>query len=294
MVNRSARRRAASMETDMLPMHEAFNPVRAIQHGLEALKREPVGLLLGAFLMAILDGGGGGGGNNFSGSSDPSTWGNGSPGDLLQDPAMLTIMAIALGCVCILQIAFWLGKSFIQPGYIRLHEQLLVEGTSGPGKVFSGGDCFKAMAMWKLLKGVIVFGTMIVALAPGGTILAIGAHQDNTHLMVAGGAVMAILAAPVSIYVGFGLWLGEYAVALEGLGPMDALERSWGLASGNRLRFLLFSFVLGMFNVVGLMLCCVGVIGTKAIGDFGTTEAYLLATRDDWEQWRLTAELGVS
>lgn len=289
----------------MLPVSAAFSPSRAISHGWAALKREPVGMLLGAFLLSIVEGGGGGGGNNLGnlgntgGSSGPD-WGGTSDwsqsmngfGDL-DDPAFLGVMAVALSCVCGLQLLFWLAASFLKPGYMQLHRELLVDGVSSPGKLFGGGSQFKAMAMWKLLKGLIGLGVAVVALAPGGAMLGIGAAGDNQPLMIAGGGLMVLLAGPVLVYVGLGMMLGEHAVALEELGPVDALERSWELARGNRVSLFLYGLLTGLFHIVGLMLCCVGVLGTKAMIDFGTTEAYLLATRGDWDEWRFIEDVGL-
>lgn len=292
----------------MLPVSSAFSASRAISHGWAALKREPVGLLLGAFLLSIVEGGGGGGGNNLGnlgnsgGGSGGGTSGSGGTSDWSQsmndfgdftDPAFLGVMAIAFSCVCALQIGFWLAASFLKPGYMKLHRELLIEGSTSPGKLFSGGAQFKAMAMWKLLKGLIGLGVAVVALAPGGILLAIGAGGQSESLAIVGGILMVLLAAPVLIYVGLGMMLGEHAVAIDDLGPVDALERSWDLARGNRFSLFFYGFLTGLFNIVGLMLCCVGVIGTKAMTDFGTTEAYMLATRSDWDDWRFIQEVGL-
>jgi hypothetical protein len=211
----------------------------------------------------------------------------------LDDPAFLGIAAVALSCVCGLQLMFWLAASFLKPGYFQLHRELLIEGISSPGKLFGGGSQFKAMAMWTLLKGVIGLGVAVVALAPGGGLMAVGVSQNNDALMGVGGLLMLIIAGPALIYVGLGLMLGEHAVALEDMGPMDALERSWELARGNRMSLFFFSFLTGLFNIVGVMLCCVGVIGTKAMIDFGTTEAYMLATNSDWDDWRFIEDVGL-
>ncbi|MEC7949481.1 MAG: hypothetical protein VX265_18075 [Myxococcota bacterium] len=297
----------------MLPVSAAFSVSRAVSHGWAALKREPVGLLLGALILSVVEGGGGGGGNNLGnlgnlgeggGSGDTSAlggdWGGNGDwqqafGDLggFEDPAVLGVMAIALSCACLLQLVFWLAASFIRPGYLQLHQELLLEGSSSPGRLFGGSAQFKAMAMWKLLKAVIGLGVTVVALAPGGGLLALGLVQETEPLVFGGAFLMAAVGAPVLIYVHLGLMLGAHAVALDDLGPLDALERSWDLAQGNRLPLLVYGFVTGLFHIVGLLLCCVGVIGTVAMIDFGTTVAYLLATRDDHETWRFISQVGL-
>lgn len=296
----------------MLSVSEAFSTARAVSHGWAALKREPVGLLLGCFLLSMVEGGGGGGGGgDFSnlgsgGSSGGSTgtgtgdWGGGSDWSNaldgmggFEDPAVLALAAVALSCVCIVQIGTWLAASFLKPGYLRLHQELLFDGASSPARLFSGGAHFKSMAMWKLLKGVVGLGTLVVAATPGGGIMLAGAYTESQPLLVVGGLLLAALALPASIYVGLGLVLGEHAVVFDELGPMDALERSWSLASGNRTDLALFSLGTGFFSFLGVFACCIGLFPTTAMMAFGWSEAYLLATREDWESWRFIEEEGL-
>lgn len=276
----------------MLPISAAFSLSRAISHGWEALKREPIGLLLGSFLLAITDSGANSNGNFNSGGSgggDPL----GGAEDAFSDPAVLGLMAFTFGCACILGIGFWLARSFLTPGYFQLHQKILVEGSGSPGVLFSGRAQFKGMALWKLLKGVISLGVAMVALSPGAALGIIGVTNNQPALMITGAILAAVITTPVMIYVGLGLALGDHAVALDDLGPMDGLERSWDMARGNRLSLFGYFFVLGFFNLLGLCACCVGAVATKAIGDFGTTEAYLLSTRDGWEDWALVQDIGL-
>lgn len=255
---------------------EAFSPTRAISHGIEGLKRQPVGVLLGGFLMMITQGGGGGGGN-FA-----------PPMDEGQDPEMTAAFAaiavVVFLVVAVLGVLFWLARSFLHTGWIRLHRDLVVDGRAEVGLLFSGKDAFGRMALWKLLKGVIVMGTMLAALIPGGlAMLLYNVEGIGTAAFAIGAGLMALVALPVAIYVGLGLSLGEFAVALEGARPMEALERTWDLANGNRWTLLGFYIVTALFAFVGFFACCIGVFVTRAIADVGTTEAYLLATRDDGE-----------
>lgn len=71
-------------------------------------------------------------------------------------------------------------------------------------------------------------------------------------------------------------------------------------ASGNRVPLFLFYLVVALVQlgaaIVGLILCCVGMLVTipasRAVTDFGTTESFLLLTRgravtDYWEFWEI-------
>ena len=121
-----------------------------------------------------------------------------------------------------------------------MHREVLTDGVSFPGRLFGGKEQFKSMAMWKFLKGVIGLGTGMVAMAPGGAIAIVGAIQENETLLLVGVILILLIGLPAIVYVSLGLMLGEHAVALEDMGPMDALERSWSLARGNRFSLLLF------------------------------------------------------
>lgn len=251
---------------------EAFSPVRAIQHGFEGLKRQPVGVLLGGFFMVLTSGGGGGnGGNSIPQDADPDV-----------QAIMAAVTLAVVGIAACLGIVFWIFRSWLHPGWIRLHRDLVLDGHAEVSALFSGADAFVSMLLWKLLKGVIGMGAALAALVPGGVLLGLSflGDEPNTPLAVAGGVLCLIFLVPTALYVGLGLSLGEFAVALEGAGPTEALSRSWELAAGNRLTLLVFYAVTGFFGMLGILACCVGVFVTRPIADVGTTEAYLLATRE--------------
>ena len=86
------------------------------------------------------------------------------------------------------------------------------------------------------------------------------------------------------MYVLLGVYLVPQAVALEGLAPAAALKRSWAIADGNRWWLLLYLVVLRIFAVLGLLLCCVGVLGTGAMRIIAINESYLRFVHSDEEQ----------
>ncbi|MCB9761353.1 MAG: hypothetical protein H6739_16040 [Alphaproteobacteria bacterium] len=323
-------------------MDEAFNPGRAIKHGIEGLKLAPLPLFVGAFIMGMTEGGGGsgnfsnlgdlanqggGGGDDFDWEGGGTDWnydlGDGldgllgqlplnlqaqsSPADLFAgqsfgDPGFIAILAVGMVCVLVLAVAFFALRCWVHTGYIRLHKQVIETGEGDFGTLFSGGDLMANMALWKLLGGAISFGTIMVAALPGGVIALVGGVADIGALLPVGAGLAFILVVPVMIYVGLGLYLGNHAVVIEGLGPMAALERSWGMAKGNRVTLFVYSLVMGLFGfaaaIVGLLMCCIGVIVTgpaaRAIVDVGLTEAFMLATggAEGAANWRLLEVTG--
>lgn len=278
-----------------LPISEAFSFSRAISHGFEALKRNPVAWIVAGFLLS-LSGGGGGGGNNFSGLNRSGT-GDPDLDALMQGmEAGLAVTTVGIACCC--GFVGMILRAWIVPGFVRMSRDMVVNGSAELGTLFSATDVFMTQFLWELLKGLIGFGTFVVAAIPGGAVLGAAflmadGGEPNVALLIAGGALMVLIAVPILIYVQLGLLFGEYHIALDGSGVMEALERSWSLASGNRLHLFLFNIVTGLVAVLGILLCCVGIWATAPAVRTGAVEAFLLATRDDWEGFAFPRELGL-
>lgn len=266
-----------------MDIQQAFSPMRALRHGADALQRAPVGLLVGGFLLFVVD--------SCSGAG-------GSPRDLSElspylDPAEAQLLVSLVWLSAIIAIAAFLVRCWLLPGWLRLHRHILQTGTDSVGMLFGAGDAFVRMLGWRLLNGVILLGTAAVAALPGGVLLALGASQESDVLGTIGALLLLLVVLPVLLYVWLGLVLGDYAVSLEGLGPVAALDRSWELARGHRLRLAEFFAVVELFGFLGILLCCVGVFVTRPIAQIGATEAFLLATDPSATDWTVPREAGV-
>ena len=274
-------------------VRDAFDIARNLRHGWEALTRQPLGLLLGSFIVRMTGGGTGGGGGNIGGGNGGS-WsggdlGGGSAGDVFDD-AEVWIEAIGIGValgvfgffMCC-AIGLWVFRSWILVGYHRLQGEVLIDGEGAVGTLFSGGDGLVRMLLWSLLSGIIGLGVAVVAATPGGALVAWGVLQDGApdlFLVGLGAAVIVALATPAAIYINLGLSLGSRAVALDHMSAFEALERSWELADGNRFHLLLFFVITWLPNLLGCMMFCIGIVVTDAIRSTAVTEGYLLCTRD--------------
>jgi hypothetical protein len=210
------------------------------------------------------------------------------------------VLLVSLFCGGIMMLI----RSFVHTGYLRLHEQLVRDAAGDFGPLFSGADYLGPMVLWKLLKTAIVFGSTMVAGSPGFALVMIGAFQQNFGLAGVGVLLLLVLFFPALIYVQLGLALGAHALVLERLSPMQALERSWSIASGHRWELFIFLAAQAIVSfaaiLVGLMACCVGMIVTVPITmasiDVGMTEAFLLytvdqATRDSFKLPTLAEEM---
>jgi hypothetical protein len=296
----------------------AFDIGRCLRTGARALQAAPLPLLLGAVLMECTErqggnysGGGGGGGSGddpwdeverFESLDwqrlqqaasdlwgfDPST-ALGSIGGaelLLIAAIVLGVLGLTLACGLLI-LAF---RSWIHTGWIRLHHELLQTGQGAFATLFGGGDAFFPMAGFKVVAGLIHTGIFLLSALPGIGLMVVGGVLDSVPLLAVGAAVGFLLAVPAVTYVWLGLYFGQHAVALDGAGTMQAVERSWELARGHRLWLLLYLFVTGLIWLAGHCLCCVGVFATRALVDVGRTEAYLFATRDEGSLAELWSE----
>lgn len=260
------------------PFSTAFDIGKSFASGIEGLKRQPVGLIVGAALLLFADMCSGGG----NGISDPSALMEGGTG---LSPELITgflaLMAGAMALSCVVGIAFALMKCWLMPGYIRFHEDLVLDGAAEDSRVFSGSDVFGRMVVYRLLVWMITTGVTCLALLPGAAVLFVGITQQQEGMMIAGGVAMALLVIPAAVYVHLGLLLGDRALTLENLDPTAALGRAWSLADGNRISLFVFTLVWGFAQLLSLLAFCVGIIPARAAYELALTEAFLLATHEE-------------
>ncbi|MCB9780763.1 MAG: hypothetical protein H6742_19500 [Alphaproteobacteria bacterium] len=266
----------------------AFDPFRALRHGMEAFKREPAPVIAAGFLMFLLDACQGQG-NRVQ---------NPPQGTGMDEEMAMVFLAIAC-FACGLGLVVFAIKAFVEPGAWRVGARMTQDGTSGMDVLFSGKDAWLPMLGYKLLMGVILLGVFVVSAAPGGGLLALGAlpamdggGEPNVPLLAAGVFLIALIALPVTIYVTLGLQLGNLAISLDGVGTMEALDRSWTMAKGNRFRLFWFNLVHSFVGFAGFMLCCVGAIPARGLIICSTANAYLMFTREDYEDMQLVKEIG--
>ncbi len=287
------------MSADSYNIPDAFEIGRSFSHGLAALQRAALPLLLGGLIMSCTEGGGG----NFnpSGLEELQNM-EGMEGlrDIsLDNPEFVTLAVVFAAAALVLFALLFALRCWIHPGYIRLHEAAITAGEGGFGELFSGGDRLLPIAGWKLLRALISVGAFVVAGLPGIGLLIAGSVNNSSPLLIAAGVLLLLLlAVPASIYVGLGLSMGELAITLEGRGVLDALERSWSLAQGRRLSLLIFFVVFGIAQfiaaIVGVCLLCVGALVTvpamRSIYEVAFTEGFMLITRGEeagrsWAIW---------
>lgn len=263
---------------------QAYDPFRTLGVSWKLLWKGPVTLFLGGFLLILA--GSLGGGVDFHYSAEDWDWSE-SP-ELSALWAMLIAYLSLVGCV--LGILAWLFRCLLWIGMGTAVERVLREGKDEAGDLFKPRDRWFGVVVATLLRGLI---QILVTLPLIGIVLVAGFF--GREVFGDGGAVGAVLVCvlaylPVLIYVSLGLSLTYEAAAIEGLFGMDAVRRSWALASGHRLQLLIYHVVLGVVGFVGVFACCIGVILTGTWATTGYVESYLRMIRSPEEQepWELT------
>ncbi len=276
-----------------MELRDALDLERAITHGWEGFKLSPWVMGVGSLLILMTSSNSG----NINVGDLEGLTDDGEGGMIIA--AVLLAMA---GVACFCMVMGFLINAWIMPGFIRVHRELVADGETSFSTLFSGFDVLFRMILWKFLVGFITFGIIAVSVLPGGFFLVAGSglvagSMGDAQLpaLFAGGGALTIgfvllfvgivIAIVVATYVSLGLSFGSQAIALDGLGPIEALERSWTLVDGHRWPLLLFTMVLGLVSLLGMMACCVGIIVTSGIAGLGWTEAYLIATCEDWEEF---------
>jgi hypothetical protein len=264
-----------------MEFNQAFDPFRALQVSWQAVKKAPLPLLVGGVILMITNGGGGGGGN-FGSSFDNRhsiDWDEIAP------------ILIGVGALfCCLAIAFFVVASWVRIGFANTVEEVLRTGNADVGKVFDGKGRLMTMILARLLAGVIVIATVL----PYGLVVLVAAlatsgfdRNDGVGIVILLGGLALYL--PVIFYVALGVGLSEQAVALEGHAPVDSIRRSWELVRGHRWMLLWYSIVLGIFSMLGLCACCIGVFLTGTMAETAKSESYLALIRGkERDSWWIT------
>ncbi len=254
-----------------MEFREAYDPLRAMRSSWKLVQAAPVGVLVGAVVLALID---------FSGPSFSASLEDGHMNELAQ------LVFMALFCVCcVTLVAVLLLSCLLQVGYATVIERAAVLGEDKIGDLFRSRGRLLSMVMAQILWGVLI----VLALAPFAVAVAgaalLGAAMGGEEAAAVLALLTALLCVPGYIYVLLGICLIPEAVAFERLWPFDAVARSWRIVRGNRLWLFWFLLVKWMFVLLGFCLCCVGVLATWGYAYVFTYEAYLRLIRDDQDTW---------
>jgi hypothetical protein len=166
----------------------------------------------------------------------------------------------------------------LYPGWLRMH-RAIAKDTPSDLSILVSVDRFLPLFGWVILKGVISLIALGGAALPGALVGVVVYQITEPWIALVSFLVLWLLVAvPFVAWLAAGMALTERAIVYDGMGPVDALGRSWELTAGQRVWVILYAFVLGVVRSMGLLACCVGVFVTGAAMDYAWSESYLALT----------------
>ncbi len=255
---------------------DAFNPIRSIGATFETMNKAPAQLWGGGLLLALF-GILSGGGSNIS---------NNSSSHMSEE-----MLVMAGGGGCCFTIILFLLTCWIKPGVSFNLQTVMRTGEPDTQGIFDSRGRFVDLAITSFLKGlVILIGALLLMVPVLIPIFLVGGHgMEGVFIAVIIFTVVVNL--PTLIYLTCGLALVEEVVIFEGASVGAAFSRSWNLARGNRMSMVLYGIVNFIFTILGVLLCCVGVIATSAVSTLAWSEAYLRLTEEEGDQARATQKI---
>jgi len=190
-------------------------------------------------------------------------------------------LALGFGLLMFVVQAWWrIGLENVLADTLRTGRSELADAWKPRGRVW-------ALIATQLLVGLAMFATYLPLLVV--SVLAAALLRDERSGLVILPAVFLWL--PFLAYVGLGFLLAPSAAALDGLGPIGALRRSWQLAKGRRIALLVFWIGVILAALAGLLLLCVGYLATTALTILMPAEAYLaLAHPEERRGWWIATD----
>ncbi len=250
-----------------MQFEQAFDPFRAISASWDILKRAPLAIFVGGFIVISVTEG-------DDGLRIGELWKSGTYIRWEDLPAVFWKALIGAFSL-IADIALLLIACFFMTSFAGVVERVVRTGSVQLADLFDPRGRFTNQLLATLLGGAI-FCIGVVPIWLGYELLFwIGNSLDQNWIAGVGLVFLLVIWLPVILDIYLGLRLADKAVSLEGLGPADALRRSWELARGNRFRLALYLIVTGIFAMLGILACGVGVLVTGPMRVVALNESYL-------------------
>ena len=242
----------------------AFNPIRSLESSWRLLNQAPLPLWLGGLILALIEMLGGAEGrvsSNSQGGEAAAWW--------------LLIAFFGL----LLWLVTSLASAFVGAGYFTTVREVMRTGGARFEDVFNPRGPWVRLFLARIVAGLLSLCAILPAAIPPTVALMLHAGLGlEREWAVAVGLLGVFAYLPVFAYVVLGLLLVDYAVVLEGASIGDAISRSWQLSRGNRWQLLLFVLSSALIAIVGLLLCCVGLLPAVILINVMWCEAFVQLT----------------
>lgn len=267
---------------------EAFDISDAFGTAIEQVKRVPGPAFLGGFLTMCTEGSN----SNFD-LPDPT---------MDYGPWATMVMTFVFGVgFLIAAVQFFLAPLF-EAGFIVVQRELLEGSEPEPSSLFTTRQFYGRLLGWNFCWLAVM---LIAALPMAGYTYYVwmgdfewAQHSEYAfllqawwELLVAFG-VWAITVLPVLAFLWLSFCLTSRLVVCEDLPLFEAARASWQLTHGHRLALIPFALIGFLFRLggvlLGLLLCCVGILVTYpfaiAVREVAWTRAYLWYVQGDPSQ----------
>jgi hypothetical protein len=249
----------------------AFNPIRSVESAWKLLLKAPLPLAVGGLILVIVQG--------VMGAGYQFTF---SPGSSWHPGFSVAVLAPLLFLSAGISIAVMAVVSWLSVGYYNGVQEVMYRGDTEFEKLFDPRGRWLSMFLTRLLQGFLGFlAAMLLGIGPLAAVIMHEAGGLDEDVAVAAGFISGLLLAPIWAYLTLGLMFAPYAAAFEEIGPFDAIARSWELARGNRWMLVVFALGSAAVALVGLAMCCVGVLPASILIEVMWVEAYVRAVRGD-------------
>jgi len=240
-----------------MDFRQAYDPVRALGVAWRSMGRAPSTVYGGALLLVL----------TFllatSGSS-VRWW-----------PGVSDLFWPFAGSGLCLGPLLFLANCLLQIGFAGALQRVMVTGEERFRDLFQDRGLWLHLVLARLASALFLSAALLpfFVLLEGPVFLARLLHVETLGWIA--GVAFSIAYAPIFVYVVLGFLLVGPAVAIEGKRPVDAIQRSWEIAEGQRIQLLVYFGVLGLVGVSGVLLCGVGLLLTLPWCETARFESYL-------------------
>lgn len=92
-----------------------------------------------------------------------------------------------------------------------------------------------------------------------------------TMFAIIGGAILLIVPGIIAMV---GLMFAPYLVIDKGMGPIEAIKKSWSMSKGHKWQLFLFMLVLMILNILGVIALVVGLLVTIPVSAMAVIHVY--------------------
>ena len=258
---------------------KALQPVRCLGSAWGLTKRSPAALWLPGLLIMIV--------GSMSTVLDllgasPALVDLGEEPVPSLEPISSVLYTYWMGVNSVTAVVAGLMLAWLRLGYYRGVRAAMRAGSVEFGGMFDTGGRWWSFCLTSLLSVVLIMLASVPVFLVSLLGRNLGGAEDEATIVALVGQLLYL---PVWLYLLLGLTWMLQASALEELGPIAALKRSWQLARGNRLRIFLLVLVTFGMGLLGVFACLVGYFPAGILVEIMWVESVVQITAGAGQAW---------